>query len=79
MHMPDPAESGEEAVAGDLNGGWGQREHTDRVGFEPTIPLPVYRFSRPAPSATRTPVLKARKIARERKLDKTPRTAGHWV
>ena len=29
---------------------------TDRVGFEPTIPLPVYRFSRPAPSATRTPV-----------------------
>src|SRR5713101_3875485 len=29
----------------------------DRVGFEPTIPLPVYRFSRPAPSATRTPVL----------------------
>src|SRR5438876_11092208 len=30
---------------------------TDRVGFEPTIPLPVYRFSRPAPSATRTPVL----------------------
>jgi len=32
-------------------------ETTDRVGFEPTIPLRVYRFSRPAPSATRTPVL----------------------
>ena len=38
-------------VAGEYRGG------TDRVGFEPTIPLPVYRFSRPAPSATRTPVL----------------------
>src|SRR5438105_3470476 len=34
--------------------GFGQ---TERVGFEPTIPLPVYRFSRPAPSATRTPLL----------------------
>ena len=30
---------------------------TDRVGFEPTIPFPVCRFSRPVPSATRTPVL----------------------
>ena len=29
---------------------------TDREGFEPSKPLPVYRFSRPAPSATRTPV-----------------------
>ena len=37
---------------------------TDRVGFEPTIPLRVYRFSRPAPSATRTPVLGGGKIAR---------------
>ena len=34
-----------------------RRETADRVGFEPTIPLRVYRFSRPAPSATRTPVL----------------------
>ena len=32
---------------------WGT---ADRVGFEPTIPVRVYRFSRPAPSATRTPV-----------------------
>src|SRR5215204_2930058 len=39
---------------------------TDRVGFEPTIPLRVYRFSRPAPSATRTPVLTAGKIRRDR-------------
>ncbi len=29
---------------------------TDRVGFEPTVPLPAHRFSRPAPSTTRTPV-----------------------
>src|SRR5687768_2232896 len=33
--------------------GW---RRADRVGFEPTIPVRVYRFSRPAPSATRTPV-----------------------
>ena len=48
----------------------------DREGFEPSKPLPVYRFSRPAPSATRTPVqsrsekvttaLLAAKRARER-------------
>lgn len=36
---------------------------TDREGFEPSIPLPVYRFSRPAPSATRTPVQRAAKLA----------------
>src|SRR5579859_1882972 len=28
----------------------------DRVGFEPTLPLPVNRFSRPTPSTTRPPV-----------------------
>ncbi len=35
---------------------------TDRVGFEPTIPSPVYRFSRPAPSAARPPVRKQRNL-----------------
>jgi hypothetical protein len=29
---------------------------TDRVGFEPTVPFPARRFSRPVPSTTRTPV-----------------------
>ena len=32
----------------------------DRVGFEPTIRLPVYSISNAAPSTTRTPVLKIR-------------------
>jgi hypothetical protein len=32
------------------------REEADRVGFEPTLPRRVNRFSRPAPSATRPPV-----------------------
>ena len=29
---------------------------TDRVGFEPTVPFPARRFSRPVPSTARTPV-----------------------
>ena len=28
----------------------------ERVGFEPTVPLPVRRFSRPLPSTTRPPL-----------------------
>src|SRR3989441_12935911 len=34
---------------------------TDGVGFEPTMPLRAYRFSRPAPSATRTPIQPTRR------------------
>src|SRR6266576_293067 len=41
---------------------------TDREGFEPSKPLPVYRFSRPAPSATRTPVLARHNCFRARSL-----------
>src|SRR5262249_60005236 len=41
-------------------GAWEGR--TDRVGFEPPIPLRVYRFSIPAPSDTRTPVLDCRSL-----------------
>lgn len=32
--------------------------HAEKVGFEPTMPLRAYRFSRPAPSTTRTPLRK---------------------
>src|SRR6266496_162529 len=35
---------------------------TDGVGFEPTMPLRAYRFSRPAPSATRTPIPTTRRV-----------------
>src|SRR2546427_13289650 len=31
--------------------------HTDRVGFEPTVPLRAHRFSRPAVSTAHAPVL----------------------
>src|SRR5882724_3732775 len=30
--------------------------HTDRVGFEPTVPLRAHRFSRPAVSTAHAPV-----------------------
>ena len=30
--------------------------NAEKVGFEPTMPLRAYRFSRPAPSTTRTPL-----------------------
>ncbi len=33
-----------------------QTGRTERVGFEPTVRLPAHRFSKPAPSATRTPL-----------------------
>lgn len=29
---------------------------TEREGFEPTVPVRAHRFSRPVPSATRTPL-----------------------
>jgi hypothetical protein len=50
---------------GDSNRESGKARHlrglvTDREGFEPSKGLPPYRFSRPAPSATRTPVLQDR-------------------
>src|SRR6266480_6272891 len=32
------------------------RTHTDRVGFEPTVPLRAHRFSRPAVSTAHAPV-----------------------
>lgn len=34
------------------------KKHAEKVGFEPTMPLRAYRFSRPAPSTTRTPLQK---------------------
>src|SRR5436309_1875317 len=33
-----------------------RRSTTDRVGFEPTVPLRVHRFSRPAVSTAHAPV-----------------------
>src|SRR2546425_66346 len=36
--------------------------HTDRVGFEPTVPLRAHRFSRPAVSTAHAPVLQARRL-----------------
>src|SRR3954468_13648151 len=48
------------------------KDETDRVGFEPTIPVRVYRFSRPAPSATRAPVQRARKIKGKRAPTQEP-------
>src|SRR5512140_963596 len=33
-----------------------RNESAERVGFEPTMPIRAYRFSRPAPSTTRTPL-----------------------
>src|SRR5438309_11933052 len=35
--------------------------HTDRVGFEPTVPLRAHRFSRPAVSTAHAPVQQARR------------------
>src|SRR2546425_9059496 len=36
---------------------------TDRVGFEPTVPLRAHRFSRPAVSTAHAPVQQARRLA----------------
>ena len=36
------------------------------VGFEPTVPLRRQRFSRPPPSATRTPLLDSNSTAKHR-------------
>src|SRR2546430_6194279 len=35
---------------------------TDRVGFEPTVPLRAHRFSRPAVSTTHAPVRTTRRL-----------------
>ena len=35
---------------------WRDAPLADGVGFEPTKPLPVCRFSRPVPSTTRAPI-----------------------
>src|SRR2546428_11063944 len=38
-----------------------RRSTTDRVGFEPTVPLRVHRFSRPAVSTAHAPVQTTRR------------------
>src|SRR3989441_7945640 len=38
-----------------------RRSTTDRVGFEPTVPLRVHRFSRPAVSTAHAPVRTTRR------------------
>src|SRR6266705_4671324 len=54
---------------------------TDRVGFEPTVPLRAHRFSRPAVSTAHAPVLEtvARRrlhVARVRRQGPDPRATG---
>src|SRR5205823_11773914 len=45
---------------------------TDRVGFEPTVPLRAHRFSRPAVSTAHAPVQTAGRLDVQ-----TPRRLGH--
>ena len=40
-------------------------EMAERAGFEPAIPLRVYRFSRPAPSTTRPPLRVSRTVGND--------------
>jgi hypothetical protein len=46
----------------------------EREGFEPSVPLPAHRFSRAAPSTTRSPLRTHRILT-----DRAERTIFLWI